>query len=236
MTARLAFHDEVFLLDHAGALIWPRLSLMAVADLHLEKGSACARRGQLVPPLDSQVTLARLQNLVARYAPDKIVAVGDSFHDDGAASRLSAADFALLKNIAGAAQMVWVSGNHDPSPPCNLPGECVKSYSAGKIVFRHQAQSGARGEISGHYHPKARVVTRAGEIVRPCFMAGRTKIILPAFGAYTGGLDISAPAISTLFPEGGEAFLLGREKLFRFAVKPPAPAALAPSPPAHNFA
>jgi DNA ligase-associated metallophosphoesterase len=236
MTATpLAFAEEQIFLDPAGCLFWPRLALLAVADLHLEKGSASARRGQLVPPWDSQVTLQRLAALVARYRPLHLVAVGDSFHDDQAAARLAASDLAVLDAIAEATQLVWVTGNHDPSPPIGLPGMSVSAFAAGPLVFRHLAHRGATGEISGHYHPKARVATRAGEIVRPCFIADADRLILPSFGAYTGGLDIRSPAISALFPNGAEAFLLGRTQLFRFAALPPEPHMLAAAPAAHRF-
>ena len=229
------FAEEHFLLDPAGCLFWPRLALLAVADLHLEKGSASARGGQLVPPWDTRVTLARLSALVARYRPLQLVAVGDSFHDDQAASRLEAEDLAVLEGIACQAQLVWVTGNHDPSPPHGVAGESVSELAAGPVVFRHQARRGATGEISGHYHPKARVVTRAGEIVRACFIADADRVILPAFGAYTGGLDVQNPAIASLFPGGAEAFLLGRTQLFRFAVPPSAPRTLAAMPAPHRF-
>jgi DNA ligase-associated metallophosphoesterase len=221
MTASITFCGEHLLLDPAGALVWPRLSLLAMADLHLEKGSACARQGALVPPWDSRVTLERVKALVERYRPQIIVSVGDAFHDDDAASRLDAQDALVLGDLARAARLVWVCGNHDPSPPLGIGGECAEVFEAGPLVFRHQAQDAASGEISGHFHPKARVATRAGEVVRPCFLAGAERIVLPSFGAYTGGLEIGSPAIASLFPDGAEAFLLGRSKLFRFAMQPP---------------
>jgi DNA ligase-associated metallophosphoesterase len=231
----LVFAGETFLLDPAGCVFWPRLAMLAVADLHLEKGSACARGGQLVPPWDTRVTLARLAALVARYRPLLLVAVGDSFQDDQAASRLEADDLATLDGIARDTRLVWVTGNHDPSPPQGVAGDSVAEFLAGPIVFRHQARPGATGEISGHYHPKARVATRAGEIVRPCFVADSDRLILPSFGAYTGGLDVRNPAIAALFPNGAEAFLLGRTQLFRFAVPPALPRTLAALPATHRF-
>jgi DNA ligase-associated metallophosphoesterase len=236
MTASLTFCGEQLLLDPAGALFWPRLSLLAVADLHLEKGSACARRGSLLPPWDSRDTLERFSALIHTYHPHTIVSVGDGFHDDEGALRLHANEARLLAGIARSARLVWVCGNHDPSPPAGIEGECVAQLAIGTLLFRHQARQGAAGEISGHFHPKARVATRAGDVVRPCFIAAAHRIILPSFGAYTGGLDITSPAIAALFPEGAEAFLLGRTKLFRFAVgKPPRPR-LARGPPRHRFA
>jgi DNA ligase-associated metallophosphoesterase len=215
-STNLVFRGESCVLDPAGVLFWPRLSLLAVADLHLEKGTACARQGQLVPPWDSRVTLERLGALVRQYRPATLVALGDSFHDDHAPGRLEAAELAALASLALACRMIWVCGNHDPAPPHGVQGDCMATFSCEGLVFRHQAAPRAEGEISGHFHPKARVATRAGQIVRPCFINDTNRVILPAFGAYTGGLDINSPAISGLFPAGGTAFLLGRDKLFRF--------------------
>jgi DNA ligase-associated metallophosphoesterase len=221
MTASLHFRGEHLLLDPAGALVWPRLSLLAVADLHLEKGSACARNGSLVPPWDSRITLDRFAALIKTHRPQTVVSVGDGFHDDHAAARLHTTEASLLASIAQSVRLVWVCGNHDPSPPAGIEGECRNDLAIGPLLFRHQAQPGAAGEISGHFHPKARVATRAGEVTRPCFITDLNRIILPSFGAYTGGLNIANPAIAALFPDGAEAFLLGRSKLFRFAVQPP---------------
>jgi DNA ligase-associated metallophosphoesterase len=221
MTASLTFCGEHLLLDPAGALVWPRLALLAVADLHLEKGSACARQGNLVPPWDSRITLDRFATLIKTHRPKTVVSVGDAFHDDHAATRLHTTEAQLLAAIAQSVRLVWVCGNHDPSPPAGIQGECRNHLALGPLLFRHQAQPGATGEISGHFHPKARITTRAGEITRPCFIADLARIILPSFGAYTGGLNVENPAIASLFPDGAEAFLLGRTKLFRFAVQPP---------------
>ncbi len=230
----ITFRGEHLLLDPAGVLFWPRLSVLAVADLHLEKGSACAGRGQLVPPWDSHATLARLAALVQRHAPAILVAVGDSFHDAHAATRLSAADRLVLAGIGRDTRIVWVRGNHDPLPPADVGGESCETFVAEGLLFRHQALTqhghpGAPGEISGHFHPKARVSTRAGEIVRPCFMTDAHRIMLPSFGAYTGGLDVRSPAIARHFSAGGQAFLLGQSRVFCFSI-PPEGADAAPQP------
>ena len=216
-----SFQGETLLLDPAGVLVWPRLALLAVADLHLEKGTAAANQGQLVPPWDTALTLARLAAAITRYQPTTIVAVGDSFHDTQAATRLSLQDHAHLTTLTQCARFIWIHGNHDPQPPQGLEGHSATHFTAGPITFRHQAHPGATAEISGHFHPKARVQTRATTIARPCFMADPTRIILPSFGAYTGGLDILTPAITQHFPQGGQAFLLGQTRLFTFAVPAP---------------
>ena len=205
------------MLDPAGALWWPERQLLAVADLHLEKGSACAVRGHLVPPWDTRATLDRLAVLLRRYAPKTVLALGDSFHDTGGACRLLPADAARLHTMAAAHDFVWLLGNHDPLPPEGMPGATAEWWEADGIVFRHQA-GGAGPEICGHHHPKASVATRAQTITRPCFVAGPQRLMLPAFGAFTGGLDVRHPAIAGLFPLGARAFLLGRERLFAFAL------------------
>jgi DNA ligase-associated metallophosphoesterase len=226
MSAPFHFAGEALQLDPAGALVWPAMRVLVVADLHLEKGSAAARDGQLVPPWDSRMTLERLGLLVRRYAPRTVVALGDSFHDTCGAGRLAAADAAMLRRITQAVDFVWVSGNHDPEAPQGVGGRAVAEWGAGRLSFRHQAEAGAAGEISGHFHPKARVVTRVGQVVRPCFVADGRKIMLPAFGAYTGGLDVRAAAIATHFPRGARVFLLGSQRLFSFPVAQTAPLTL----------
>ena len=207
---------ERLMLDPAGALHWPAQRLLAVADLHLEKGSASARKGRLLPPWDSRDTLERLALLTRRYDPRIIVSLGDSFHDGDGAARLASTDLQQLTAIAHGRKFVWVLGNHDPQPQAGLPGESVEEFTLETLVFRHAARARASGEISGHYHPKARVPTRAADISRPCFIADGQRVILPAFGAYTGGLDVRDDAISRLFRRGGRVFLLGEGRLFSF--------------------
>jgi DNA ligase-associated metallophosphoesterase len=209
---------ERMMLDPSGALIWPAASLLAVADLHLEKGSSYARHGQLLPPWDTQATLDRLTNLLRRYKPRLVVTLGDSFHDTDGASRLPMGEVARLRAITEAHRFIWVRGNHDPAPPHGLGGEATDAFTTTTISFRHQATPGAEGEISGHHHPKATIPARGGSITRPCFVSDRHRLLLPAFGAYAGGLDVRDPAIARLFPRGGRVFLLGRERLFSFTL------------------
>jgi DNA ligase-associated metallophosphoesterase len=216
------------LLDPLGALYWPDRGLLAVADLHLEKGSAAASQGRLVPPWDTRVTLDRLASLLRRYRPRVLVALGDSFHDAGGASRMLRADAERLAAIATSVRTIWVMGNHDPAPPQGLPGETVAAHEDGPLVFRHIATDHARGEICGHHHPKAVIPARAAQVTRPCFVTDAARVMLPAFGAYTGGLDVRDPAIGRLFPRGGRVFLLGQERLFSFALaRPPGRISLA---------
>jgi DNA ligase-associated metallophosphoesterase len=207
---------ERLMLDPAGALFWPARRLLAVADLHLEKGSAAATRGNLLPPWDTRVTLDRLAALLRRYTPEIVVALGDSFHDTGGAARLLAHDLARLRAMTDSVRFVWVLGNHDPAGPDGVGGETVAEWVDGPLTFHHEAARGAAGEISGHFHPKAQVPARGAVVSRPCFVADGRRLLMPAFGAYTGGLDVRDTAIAGLFPRGGRIFLLGRERLFSF--------------------
>ncbi|MFC7609910.1 ligase-associated DNA damage response endonuclease PdeM [Teichococcus aestuarii] len=221
ISAPLHLAGERLALDPAGALFWPAQQLLVLSDLHLEKGSHFAARGQLVPPYDTRETLARLAALLRRYSPAHLVFLGDSFHDAAGAARLHATDRATLLHLLAGRRVSWVLGNHDPLPPEALPGEAVEELSLGPLLFRHEGQPGARpGEVSGHFHPRAAMPTRCGRVERPCFLADARRLLMPAFGAYTGGLSITAPPVAALFPRGGRAFLLGKERLFSFAVGP----------------
>ncbi|MCX7383717.1 MAG: ligase-associated DNA damage response endonuclease PdeM [Alphaproteobacteria bacterium] len=234
--ATIHLAGELLQLDPAGALHWPARRLLAVSDLHFEKGSAAARQGSLVPPWDTRATLDILATLLRRYRPHTVVALGDSFHDIGAASRLLGPDAARLRAMAEATAFVWVLGNHDPLPT-GFRGESTLEHRVGPLVFRHQAHPGrVMGELSGHFHPKASVPVRGTVVTRPCFIADARRIILPAIGTYTGGLDVRDPAVRGLFPTGGRAFLLGQDRVFSFAIggrpamPPPALTALGGGP------
>jgi DNA ligase-associated metallophosphoesterase len=210
---------ERLMLDPAGALIWPATGTLVVADLHLEKGSSFARKGMLLPPWDTRATLERLTLLLRRYRPRIVVALGDSFHDRHGAQRLPSAEQTRLKAMTEAHRFIWIEGNHDPSPPEGIGGEGIEIFETNSLLFRHVAVEGtAPGEISGHYHPKATAPARGGAITRPCFIADSRRVLLPAFGSYTGGLDVRDPAITRLFPHGGRIFLLGKERLFSFTL------------------
>jgi DNA ligase-associated metallophosphoesterase len=210
------------MLDPAGALFWPATGLLAVSDLHLEKGTAFARKGMLLPPWDTHATLDRLTLLLRRWQPRIVVALGDSFHDVDGAARLPHAELRRLNAMTEAHRFIWVQGNHDPRPPAGVGGEWVECFDTRPIVFRHQAIAVAEpGEIVGHLHPKAAIPARGGTVSRPCFVADSRRLMMPAFGAYTGGLDVRDRAIARLFPRGGRVFLLGRDRLFSFALGGP---------------
>lgn len=222
----LHFMGERLMLDPLGAVWWPAARLLAVADLHLEKGSAAATQGRLVPPWDTRVTLDRLALLLRRHRPARVVALGDSFHDVHGAGRMGQADATRLHAMAAAAEFVWVLGNHDPAP-AGIAGIVTEVWTEGPFTFRHEAVRGAEGELCGHHHPKASVVTRAGTITRPCFVSDQRRLMLPSLGAYTGGLDLQHPAIAQLFHCTGRAFLLGQDRLFSFALTQTVPGARA---------
>lgn len=222
---------ERLMLDPAGALHWPARRLLCVADLHLEKGSAFAARGRLLPPYDTRETLARLLPLLRRYRPRRVVFLGDSFHDGQGCTRIAAQDRAALAQALAGIEAVWIAGNHDPAAPVGLPGLAVEALAEGPLVFRHLPSAQASGEIAGHLHPKATAPTRAGGVCRPCFVTDFRRVLMPAFGAYAGGLDVAEPPIANLFPRGGRAFLLGPGRLYAFPLAPgPRPRAQATPP------
>ncbi|MBR0648837.1 ligase-associated DNA damage response endonuclease PdeM [Roseomonas terrae] len=211
---------ERLMLDPAGVLHWPAQRMLVVADLHFEKGSAFATRGRLVPPYDTRETLARLLPVLRLYSPRRVVFLGDSFHDAEGCARLGDQDRAALVAALAGVDVTWVAGNHDPAPPVGLPGAAVEELRDGPLTFRHIPQPRAAGEIAGHLHPRATAPTRAGGVARPCFVSDGRRVLLPAFGAYTGGLDTTDRAIAGLFPRGGRAFLLGGERLYSFPLAP----------------
>ena len=201
-----------------GVLWWAERRMLVVADLHLEKGSSYARRGQFLPPYDTGETLCRLARAVARLDPGVIVALGDSFHDDGGAGRLLPDDRATLRALQRGRDFVWIAGNHDPGRPANLDGDHLAELVAGPVTFRHAPCAGAHGEIAGHLHPSARVAGRGRAVRRKCFAGDGHRLILPAFGAYAGGLNVLDRACRHLFDwPGFRAHMLGEERLYRFA-------------------
>ena len=208
-----------FVADPEGALYWPEQGLLAVTDLHLEKGSSFAARGVLLPPYDTAATLARLARLVAHYAPRCVVALGDSFHDGGGPARLADVDRESLSIMQRGRDWIWITGNHDPEPASGIGGAFTKTITSGALTFRH-LPSGAAGEISGHLHPVARISHRGRAVSRRCFAADATRMIMPAFGAFTGGLNIRDAMFADVF--GTLAFtahLLGDDRLYTFAAK-----------------
>jgi DNA ligase-associated metallophosphoesterase len=184
------------LADASGALYWAEHRLLAIADLHLEKGSSFAERGSLVPPYDTEQTLSLLAAVIERYAPARVVALGDSFHDRRGGARLTAAHRAQLLELQQGREWIWITGNHDPDPIQDIGGTFAASLTMGPLVFRHiSTPDGCDGEIAGHLHPVARI----GPARRRCFISNEARLIMPAFGAYAGGLNVRHRAFAELF-------------------------------------
>ena len=204
--------------DLSGALWWPARATLVAADLHLEKGSSFAAAGSLLPPYDTDATLERLGAAMARRKPARVIALGDSFHDADAALRMAPGAAARLGALVGAVDWTWVIGNHDPLPeagPTGPWGGAVReAVTVGALTFRHAAVAGeAPGEVSGHYHPKATLQLRARRLSARCFVTDGRRLVLPAFGAYAGGLDVFAPPLRALFGRGFDAFLLAPSRV-----------------------
>jgi DNA ligase-associated metallophosphoesterase len=207
--------------DPAGALFWPDESLLVVADLHFEKGSSLARRGMLLPPYDTAATLARLAQLIARYTPRRVIALGDNFHDGEGASRLADTDRETLRGLQHGRDWIWITGNHDPEPAEGIGGQFVATLALGALLFRHEPTAKPPdGEIAGHLHPVARVSHRGRVVRRRCFASNGKRAVMPAFGAYAGGLNILDRAFAKVFGTlPFTAHMLGEERLFAFAAK-----------------
>jgi DNA ligase-associated metallophosphoesterase len=214
--ARVSLHA-----DCAGALYWPEQGLLAVADLHLEKGSSFARRGVFLPPYDSAATLAQLARLIARYAPRCVVALGDNFHDGEGAQRLHDSDRAHLRALQRGRDWIWITGNHDPEPAAGIGGRFLASLQVGGLTFRHHPTAAAAdGEIAGHLHPVARVTQRGRTVGRRCFAANGRQAIMPAFGAFTGGLNVRDAAFLAVFGTlAYTAHMLGDGRLYAFTAR-----------------
>jgi len=196
----LAVAGAALVADCAGALYWPEERVLVVADLHLEKGSAFAARGVLLPPYDTAATLARLAMLIERYAPRLVIALGDSFHDGGGPTRMSDVSRAGLKTLQRGRDWLWIAGNHDPDPAYNIGGRFADALALGPLTFRHEPSlHPSDGEIAGHLHPQARIARRGRAVSRRCFAADGKRLVMPAFGAYAGGLNVRDRAIVSLF-------------------------------------
>ena len=215
--AQFTLAGRHFLASVDGALFWPEESLLVVADLHLEKGSSFAERRILLPPYDTAATLARLTRLLMRYAPRRLVLLGDSFHDRRASLRLAPSDREALKHCLARREVVWIAGNHDPEPPHDLPGMALDELALGPLHFVHEPSLLPRpGEIAGHLHPVARIATRGRCLRRRCFVSDGRRVVLPAFGAYAGGLNVRESAFAPLFPQGFTAHVMGDDRVFAF--------------------
>ncbi len=218
----LRLHGAAFVADPSGVLVWPDEHLLVVADLHLEKGSSYASRRVFLPPYDTGATLARLAAAIGRFNPRRVVALGDSFHDRAGAARLSATDAQALRAMQVGRDWLWIAGNHDPALSDHgerLGGDHAEHLALGPIHFRHIPSVSPRGgEIAGHLHPVALVAGMGSAVRRRCFVADGSRCVMPAFGAYAGGLNFLDPVCGGLF--GGadhHAHVLGRDAVYTVA-------------------
>ncbi|TVR05903.1 MAG: ligase-associated DNA damage response endonuclease PdeM [Salinarimonadaceae bacterium] len=200
--------------DLSGVLCLPDEDALLVADLHFEKGSSRARRGFLLPPYDTRDTLSRLAAVIAAHDPRRVIAMGDSFHDPHAAQRLCAEDREALAGLMRGREWLWLTGNHDPDAPAGIGGDAAAEIEVAGVRLRHEPSTAPGPEIAGHLHPVAKVVGRGGRVRRRCFATSGERCVMPAFGAYAGGLNVRDPAFAPLFPDGLVARVIGRERVY----------------------
>jgi DNA ligase-associated metallophosphoesterase len=200
----------------SGALFWEAESTLIVADLHLEKGAAFASRGMMLPPYDTRDTLRRLAACIQIFAPRRVVTLGDSFHRSELAGRLAADDREALAALQRGRDWYWVLGNHDPELPDCVGGMVCTALSIGGITLRHLPTEGDQApEIAGHLHPVARIARRGEGIRRKCFATDGHRLVMPAFGTYTGGLNVLDEAFGPLFLRHHlEAWMTGRSDVY----------------------
>jgi DNA ligase-associated metallophosphoesterase len=208
-------NGEGVVLDPSGALWWPEQSTLVLADIHFEKGSFYALTRQFLPPYDTRTALRRIDAVIAARRPARVIALGDSFHDREAADRLDETERETLLRLGRAADWIWITGNHDPAPPNWLGGFVTSEIAFGRLVFRHEpGVLFRRGEIAGHLHPVTTVNRRGRSLRRRCFVSDGKRMVLPAFGAYAGGLDLWDAAIAGLFEGDFGAFMLGANRVY----------------------
>ena len=216
---RFSFAGHELAALREGALYWPTRRALLVADLHFEKASWFANFGQHLPPYDSLVTLDALTALVDRTGAAEVWCLGDSFHDAKGCERLPGAAQHRLRALTAATRWTWITGNHDAALTDHCGGEIVDEAIVDGLVLRHEADpADPRPELSGHFHPKLRVRVRGKQIARRCFVATSTKLILPAFGALTGGLDVDHPEIVRAVGGGAQALVALDDRLLRFPI------------------
>ena len=216
-TAEVTITSVTVAMDWRGALYWPEERVLVIADLHLEKGSSFAGRGVLLPHYDTVESLARIAGVIARFAPRVVIALGDSFHDKKGSARIASTDRSALLELQRGRDWIWIAGSHDPVPADGIGGSFGAALAIGALVFRHEP-TGAKGEIAGHLHPVARVGGRGHMVSRRCFASDGTRLIMPAFGAFAGGLNVRHRAFADVF--GTSAFtahLLGEGRLYSLA-------------------
>jgi DNA ligase-associated metallophosphoesterase len=214
---RITLSGIDFIPDLSGALFVPAFNALLVADLHLEKGTSLARRGVHLPPYDTRESLLQLKAAMEATRPARLIFLGDSFHDQGARERIDASDLALLRSVTGLAETIWITGNHDPAPPRDVGGIILEEMSMGPVTLRHQPRMLRQdeAEISGHLHPAAAIHARGHRIRCRCFIADERRLIMPAFGSYTGALNVRSEAFEGLFGDF-HVWMIGDKAVHRF--------------------
>jgi len=199
----------------ASAALWlPKSRTLCAGDLHFEKGSSYAARGQMLPPYDTHETLSRLEMEAEQLAPATIVLLGDSFHDDQAEARMDPDAAARIARLAYGRSLVWIVGNHDEDGPRHLPGDVVDRIAVETLDLVHEPEPGPRhGQVAGHLHPCARVSAFGRAVRSRCFATDGERLILPAFGAFTGGLNLRDPAFAGLFSRAPTAGVIGKDRV-----------------------
>jgi uncharacterized protein len=217
----LSICGKSFVAHVSGGLYWPAEEALIVADLHLEKGSAFAGRGSLLPPYDTAETLSRLAAAIDHFQARTVIALGDSFHDAEGPQRLAASDRETLGILQDGVEWIWMTGNHDPELPASIGGHVVDTLDVGGLNLRHHPREGrATHEIAGHLHPAARLSLHGFHIRRPCFISNGLRVVLPAFGTYAGGLNVMDDAFLPLFGNDGfSVWMLGQEGLYPVATR-----------------
>ena len=216
-THEIGLQGRTAILDLTGAMHLPEEDVLLVADLHFEKGSSFARRGMMLPPYDTRETLSALSDAVFRYNPRAVVALGDSFHDVGGPDRLGDEERETLARVQAGRDWVWVTGNHDRILPDSIGGQVVAEMALGPLTLRHEPVAGTDAEVAGHLHPVGKVVMRGRSTRRRCFLSDGSRCIMPALGAFAGGLNACDAAFKPLFPKGFTAHLIGAERIYAIA-------------------
>lgn len=220
-TQPLSICGKSFVAHKSGALYWPAEKALLVADLHLEKASHYAARGQMLPPYDTRETLTKLADAIDVFSAETVICLGDSLHDNGGATRMDDRDLEILKLMQDDREWIWLTGNHDGKMRGAPGGHVRNEISVEGLVLRHEPRLGpVSHEIAGHLHPAARIVMHGTSLRRPCFISNGLRVVLPAFGAFAGGLNVLDPAFDTLFSNDGFAiWMMGQDGLYPVATR-----------------
>ena len=216
---RITLSGMDFIPDLSGALFVPDLQTLLIADLHLEKASNMARRGVHLPPYDTRTSLVQLQTVITATQPTQLIFLGDSFHDNGARERIDETDLATLRDMTERVQTVWITGNHDSLPPTDIGGRIVDEVVLGSITLRHEPKDleDDEFEIAGHLHPGGAVSQRGRRIHCKCFIGNSSRLIMPAFGSFTGGLSVFAAPFKKVFGKTDyHVWMLGDRAIYKF--------------------